>query len=95
MSVFSLVVLALAGMLPANTASGQHRKPVAHHVVLKGADPPMHTQYPDDLTSDLAVYDVPLDAEVIDDVEFAHIMNRIGIVAGETAEPVSAFNSSI
>ena len=55
----------------------------------------MYTKYADDLTSDLAVRDVPLDAEVIDDVEFAHIMSRIGVEAGETAGPVSAFNSSI
>lgn len=55
----------------------------------------MPTNYAGDLTSDLSVYDLPLDAEDIDDVEFAHIMRRIGIAAGEPGTSVSAFNSSI
>jgi hypothetical protein len=55
----------------------------------------MPTNNADVLTSDLSVYDLPLDAEVIDDVEFAHIMRRIGLAAGEPGTSVSAFNSSI
>jgi hypothetical protein len=42
------------------------------------------------------IRDLPLDAEVtIDDVEYAHIMRRIGIAEGEPGTSVSAFNSSI
>ena len=42
------------------------------------------------------IRDLPLDAEInIDDVEYAHIMRRIGIVEGEPGTSVSAFNSSI
>jgi hypothetical protein len=42
------------------------------------------------------IHDLPLDAEVsIDDVEYAHIMQRIGLVEGEPGTSVSAFNSSI
>jgi hypothetical protein len=49
------------------------------------------------LTSDMSdIHDLPLDAEVsIDDVEYAHIMRRIGLVEGEPGTSVSAFNSSI
>jgi hypothetical protein len=40
--------------------------------------------------------DLPLDAEVnLDDVEYAHLMRRIGIAEGEPGTSVSAFNSSI
>jgi hypothetical protein len=48
-------------------------------------------------TSDMSdIHDLPLDAEVsIDDIEYAHIMRRIGIADGEPGTPVSAFNSSI
>lgn len=56
----------------------------------------MPTIYSEDLTSDLSVYDLPLDADVdFDNVEYAHAMRRIGIVEGELGTPVSAFNSSI
>lgn len=58
----------------------------------------MRTSYPDDvLTSDMSdIQDLPLDAKVgIDDVEYAHIMRRIGIAEGESGTSVSAFNSSI
>jgi hypothetical protein len=40
--------------------------------------------------------DLPLDTEDnIDDVEYAHIMRRIGLAEGEPGTSVSAFNSSI
>lgn len=56
----------------------------------------MPTIYTEDLTSDLSVFDLPLDAEAgFDNVEYAHTMRRIGIVEGELGTPVSAFNSSI
>ena len=58
----------------------------------------MPTTYADAvLTSDMSdIHDLPLDAEVsIDDVEYAHIMRRIGLVEGEPGTSVSAFNSSI
>lgn len=58
----------------------------------------MATSYADDVfTSDMSdIHDLPLDAEVsCDEVEYAHIMRRIGIVEGEPGTPVSAFNSSI
>jgi hypothetical protein len=56
----------------------------------------MPTIYAGDLTSDLSVYDLPLDApDSFDDVEYAHIMRRIGIAEGEPGTSVSAFNSSI
>ena len=58
----------------------------------------MPTTYADAVfTSDMSdIHDVPLDAEVsIDDVEYAHIMRRIGLVEGEPGTSVSAFNSSI
>jgi hypothetical protein len=42
------------------------------------------------------IHDLPLDAVVsIDDIEYAHIMRRIGIAEGEQGTSVSAFNSSI
>jgi hypothetical protein len=48
-------------------------------------------------TSDMSdIHDLPLDAEVsIDDIEYAHIMWRIGIAEGEPGTSVAAFNSSI
>ena len=58
----------------------------------------MPTSYADDVfTSDMSdLRDLPLDAEVsFDEVEYGHIMRRIGIVEGEQGTPVSAFNSSI
>jgi len=58
----------------------------------------MPTSYADDVfTSDMSdIRDLPLDAEVnFDEVEYGHIMRRIGIVEGEQGTPVSAFNSSI
>ena len=58
----------------------------------------MPTTYADAVfTSDMSdIHDLPLDAEVsIDDVEYAHIMRRIGIAEGEAGTTVSAFNSSI
>ena len=56
----------------------------------------MPTIYAEELTSDLSVFDLPLDAEVeFDNVEYAHTMRRIGIIDGELGTPVSAFNSSI
>ena len=58
----------------------------------------MPTTYGDAVfTSDMSdIHDLPLDAEVsIDDVEYAHIMRRIGIAEGEQGTSVSAFNSSI
>jgi len=40
--------------------------------------------------------DLPLDAEVdIDNVEYAHMMWRVGVAEGEAGTSVSAFNSSI
>ena len=49
------------------------------------------------IASDMSdIHDLPLDAEVsFDEVEYAHIMRRIGIVEGEQGTSVSAFNSSI
>ncbi len=42
------------------------------------------------------ISDVPLRAEMnIDDLEYAHIMRRIGIKDSESVTSVSAFNSSI
>jgi len=57
----------------------------------------MPTLYPDSILSDVRdVHDLPLDADdSIDNVEYAHIMRRIGIAEGEPGAPVSAFNSSI
>jgi hypothetical protein len=58
----------------------------------------MPTSYADDVfTSDMSdIRDLPLDAEAsFDEVEYGHIMCRIGIVEGEQGTPVSAFNSSI
>jgi hypothetical protein len=58
----------------------------------------MPTSYADDVfTSDVSdIHDLPLDAEVgFDEVEYAHIMRRIGIAEGEPGTSVSAFNSSI
>ena len=58
----------------------------------------MITVYADSaFASDVSdIRDLPLDAEVtIDDVEYAHIMRRIGIAEGEPGTSVSAFNSSI
>jgi hypothetical protein len=58
----------------------------------------MPTSYADDVfTSDMSdIRDLPLDAEAsFDEVEYGHIMRRIGIVEGEQGTPVSAFNSSI
>jgi len=51
----------------------------------------------DVFASDMSdIRDLPLDAEInIDDVEYAHIMRRIGIAEGEPGTSVSAFNSSI
>jgi hypothetical protein len=92
-------------MLPGITAGL-----VVHQVVLTGRERAdacssqaparepiqMPTIYSEDLTSDLSVYDLPLDADVdFDNVEYAHAMRRIGIVEGELGTPVSAFNSSI
>lgn len=52
--------------------------------------------YPDDLTSELSVYDLPLDAEDgFDNIEYEHTMHRISLSEGEPGTPVSAFNSSI
>jgi hypothetical protein len=49
------------------------------------------------LTSDLTdIHDLPLDADVnLDNIEYSHIMRRIGLAEGEPGTPVSAFNSSI
>jgi hypothetical protein len=58
----------------------------------------MATSYADAVfTSDMSdIHDLPLDAEVnFDEVEYAHIMHRIGIAEDEPGTPVSAFNSSI
>jgi hypothetical protein len=58
----------------------------------------MPTSYAGDVfTSDVSdIHDLPLDAEVsFDEVEYAHIMRRIGVVEGEPGTSVSAFNSSI
>jgi hypothetical protein len=58
----------------------------------------MPTTYADAvLASDMSdIRNLPLDAEInIDDVEYAHIMRRIGIAEGEPGTSVSAFNSSI
>ncbi|MGH3212887.1 MAG: hypothetical protein ACRDNO_34515 [Trebonia sp.] len=58
----------------------------------------MATSYADHVfTSDMSdIHDLPLDAEVsFDEVEYAHIMRRIGIADGEPGTSVSAFNSSI
>jgi hypothetical protein len=58
----------------------------------------MATSYADDVfTSDMSdIHDLPLDAEgSFDEVEYAHIMRRIGIAEGEAGTSVSAFNSSI
>ena len=58
----------------------------------------MPTTYADAVfTSDMSdINDLTLDTEVsIDDVEYAHIMRRIGIAEGEPGTSVSAFNSSI
>jgi hypothetical protein len=58
----------------------------------------MATSYADDVfTSDMSdIHDLPLDAEGnFDEVEYAHIMRRIGIAEGEQGTSVSAFNSSI
>ena len=56
----------------------------------------MPTNDADVLTSDLSVYDLPLDAEVgFDNAEYAHTMRRIGVAEDELGTPVSAFNSSI
>jgi len=58
----------------------------------------MATSYPDAVfTSDMSdIHDLPLDAEVDSaEIEYAHIMRRIGIVEGERGTTVSAFNSSI
>jgi hypothetical protein len=58
----------------------------------------MPISYADDVfTSDVSdIHDLPLDAEVgFDEVEYAHIMRRIGIAEGEPGTSVSAFNSSI
>jgi hypothetical protein len=58
----------------------------------------MPTSYAGDVfTSDVSdIHDLPLDAEVsFDEVEYEHIMRRIGVVQGEPGTSVSAFNSSI
>jgi hypothetical protein len=58
----------------------------------------MPTSYADDVfTSDMSdLRDLPLDTEVsFNEVEYGHIMRRIGIAAGEQGTSVSAFNSSI
>jgi hypothetical protein len=58
----------------------------------------MPTSYADDVfTSDMSdIRDLPLDTEVsFDEVEYGHIMRRIGIAEGEQGTSVSAFNSSI
>ena len=58
----------------------------------------MPTSYADDVfTSDMSdIRDLPLDTEVnFDEVEYGHIMRRIGIAEGEPGTSVSAFNSSI
>jgi hypothetical protein len=48
------------------------------------------------LSSVIDVSDVPLHVEMdIDGLEYIRIMRRIGIREGESATPVSAFNSSI
>lgn len=63
------------------------REPISH----------MPTLDLDMIVTDMSdIRDLPLDAEInIDDVEYAHIMRRIGIVEGEPGTSVSAFNSSI
>jgi hypothetical protein len=58
----------------------------------------MPTSYADDVfTSDMSdIHDVPLGTEFsFDELEYAHIMRRIGITEDEPGTPVSAFNSSI
>ena len=58
----------------------------------------MATSYADAVfTSDMSdIHDLPLDTEVdFDEVEYAHIMRRIGIAENEPGTPVSAFNSAI
>ena len=58
----------------------------------------MATSYADAVfTSDMSdIHDLPLDTEVdFDEVEYAHIMRRIGIAEDEPGTPVSAFNSAI
>ena len=58
----------------------------------------MRTSYADDVfTADMSdLRDLPLDAEVsFGEVEYRHIMRRIGIAEDEQGTSVSAFNSSI
>ena len=58
----------------------------------------MATSYADAVfTSDMSdIHDLPLDTEVgFDELEYAHIMRRIGIAEDEPGTPVSAFNSAI
>jgi hypothetical protein len=58
----------------------------------------MRTAYADDVfTADMSdLRDLPLDAEVsFGEVEYGHIMRRIGIAEDEQGTSVSAFNSSI
>ena len=58
----------------------------------------MRTSYADDVfTADMSdLRDLPLDAEVsFNEVEYRHIMRRIGIDEDEQGTSVSAFNSSI
>ena len=58
----------------------------------------MRTSYADDVfTADMSdLRDLPLDAEVsFGEVEYGHIMRRIGIAEDEQGTSVSAFNSSI
>ena len=58
----------------------------------------MPTTYADEvIVSDVSDNrDLPLDTQdKIDDVEYTHIMRRIGIAEGEPGTSVSAFNSSI
>jgi hypothetical protein len=62
----------------------------------QGADPHMPAYPAAVLVSDVSdIHDLSLDAELIEDAEYPHIMRRIGIVEGEPGSSVSAFNSSI
>jgi hypothetical protein len=75
--------------------------PLGEFVVADGLGSPishMPTISPDtDIASGVSdIRDLLLDTEDnIDDVEYLHIMQRIGIAEGEPGTSVSAFNSSI
>jgi hypothetical protein len=75
-----------SGKLARSTLHGSHKANILRSHFRRGISVPEMSD----------IRDLPLDAGVnFDEVEYVHIMRRIGIVEDEPGTSVSAFNSSI